>query len=117
MSLCFNGMSEPQPGATEIHGHGRSVHLMVFAGFRVFSKISWKICHVFQDIKLSLLGNEISILSLVLGDRLESENGCVWTLCLGRIEKNRLITQEKQQKKSNQHKYYGCDPAVSPHSL
>lgn len=53
------------------------LHLRFSAGFRVFTKISWKMCRIFQHIKISLLGNEISVLPLVLGDRLESENGCV----------------------------------------
>lgn len=37
-------------------------------------------CCIFQRIKLSLQENEISALPPVLGDRLESENGCVQTV-------------------------------------
>lgn len=74
------------------------MHLRFSAGFSVFTKISWKMCHIFQFIKFSLLGNEISVLLLALGDRLECENGCVWTLQLGITKKNRLIPQEERKK-------------------
>lgn len=55
-------------------------------------------CCIFQRIKLSLQENEISALPPVLGDRLESENGCVQTVWLSTTEVE----------------HYGCDPAVSP---
>lgn len=78
----FNDIPEPQPRAAESHGQKDSVHFVFSKDLRHSRRFSWKMCQVFQHVKFWLLGNEISVLSLILGDRGESENGCVWDLFL-----------------------------------